>query len=244
MRDKLKINLMKKKSYLFPLFLLGFFLFTTTSCLNDSNDNNAVAVDEEWKALNESRFAKVAGDNSYNVLSAQSGNGKVYWQESTEITNVDNGTALRTTVEGKPESTDTVVVRYEGWFFDKNGKKIIFDSTENPSLVREINYRYGLVSSLQPNYTRATFAMNPFTDGSKTKGIYGVIEGWVTLLQDMKVGDERTVCIPQELAYGSVAQTYTPSVTGASAFTTIPAYTTLWFRIKLYEIIPMRGVRE
>lgn len=235
---------MIKKLYLFPLFLLGFFLFATTSCLNSNNDE--VAVDEEWKALNESRFAKVASDDSFNVLSSQSGNGKVYWQKSTEITNVDEGNTVRTTIEGKPEFTDVVVFRYEGWFFNRLGEKIIFDSTENPSLRSTIDYTYGAASSPEPNYTKVTFAINPMTDGSVT-GIYGVIDGRSTLLQDMRVGDERLVCIPQELGYGSYGLTHVPringvAVTGAPTFTLIPAYTTLWYRIKLYEIIPMKGL--
>ncbi|WP_110311951.1 FKBP-type peptidyl-prolyl cis-trans isomerase [Dysgonomonas alginatilytica] len=233
---------MRKKLYLFPLFVLVFFLFATTSCLNSDN-NNEVAVDEVWKALNESRFAKVASDDSFNALSSQTGYGKVYWQKSTEITNVDQGNTVRISVEGRPEFTDTVVVRYEGWFFDKDEKKVIFDSTENPSLISTIKYRYGLASSTQPNYNKATFAVNPRTDGTYT-GVYGVIEGWSTLLQDMKVGDERLVCIPQELAYGGTANTYTPNVTGAPTFTIVPAYTTLWFRVKLYEIIPMKPLNS
>ncbi|MBD8349229.1 FKBP-type peptidyl-prolyl cis-trans isomerase [Dysgonomonas sp. HGC4] len=219
---------MRKKLYLFPLFLLGFFMFTTTSCLNSNNDND-VEIDEEWKALNETRFAKVASDDSFNALLSQSGNGKVYWQPSTVIT---DGNSVRMTVEGRPEFTDTVVARYEGWYFDRDNKKIIFDSTENPSLISQINYTYGLSSSVQPNYTRSQFTVNK------------VIDGWITLLQDMKVGDERVVCIPQELGYGSVDNTYTPNVTGASTFKIIPAYTTLWFRIKLYEIIPMKPLKD
>lgn len=220
---------MRKKLYLFPLFLLGFFLFTTTSCLN-SNHDDEVKVDEEWKALNETRFAKVASDDSFNELSSQSGNGKIYWQKSTEITSVDEGNTVRITVEGKPEFTDTVVVRYEGWFFDKTGDKKIFDSTENPSLKSTVDYNYGVASSAEPNYNKITFTVNK------------VIDGWITLLQDMRVGEERIVCIPQQLGYGGTASTYTPTSTSPT-YTLIPAYTTLWFRIKLYKIIPMKGLK-
>lgn len=236
---------MVKKLYLFPLFLLVFFMFATTSCLN-SNNNNEEEIDEEWKALNETRFAKIASDNAYNALSSQSGsNEKVYWQTSTEITNVDNENSLRITVDGKPEFTDTVVIRYEGWYFDKAGQKVIFDSTENPSLRSRLDYIYNSTKypSPEPNYNKSTFAINPATSATKANNyIGGIIEGCSILLQDMKVNDERVVCMPQQLGYGRTASTYAPT-NSSPTFTLIPAYTTLWFRIKLYEIIPMKGLK-
>lgn len=236
---------MRKKIYLFPLFLLGFFMLATTSCLN-SNNNNEEEIDEEWKALNETRFAKIASDNAYNALSSQSGsNEKVYWQTSTEITNVDNENSLRITVDGKPEFTDTVVIRYEGWYFDKAGQKVIFDSTENPSLRSRLDYIYNSTKypSPEPNYNKSTFAINPATSATKANNyIGGIIEGCSILLQDMKVNDERVVCMPQQLGYGRTASTYAPT-NSSPTFTLIPAYTTLWFRIKLYEIIPMKGLK-
>lgn len=242
MPHKLKISQMRKKFYLFPLFLLGFFMLATTSCLN-SNNNNEEDIDEEWKALNETRFAKIASDNLFNALSSQSGNGKVYWQTSTEITDVDNGNSVKITVDGKPEFTDTVVIRYEGWYFDRAGEKVIFDSTENPSLRSRLDYTYGKASSPEPNYNKATFAINPATSASKANNyIGGIIEGCSILLQDMRVNDERVVCMPQQLGYGSNASTYAPT-SSSPTFTLIPAYTTLWFRIKLYEIIPMKGLK-
>lgn len=224
---------MRKKLYLLPLFLLGFFLFTTTSCLNSNNDDNEVEVDEEWKALNEARFAEVAKDNSFEALLSETGEGKVYWKVSTVITDIDEANSVRITVNGRPEFTDTVVVRYEGWFIDRKGEPFIFDSTENPSYLSDINYRYGLASSPQPNYNKSTFTVNK------------VIAGWTTILEDMQVGDERMVCIPQQLGYGSTASTYAPKLSSGygPTYTLVPAYTTLWFRIKLYKIIPMKGLK-
>nr|WP_297169118.1 hypothetical protein [uncultured Dysgonomonas sp.] len=238
---------MRKKIYLFPLFLLGFFMLATTSCLN-SNNNNEEDIDEEWKALNETRFAKVASDNSFNALSSQSGNGKVYWQTSTEITNVDEGNSVRITVEGKPEFTDTIVVRYEAWYFDKVGDKIIFDSTENPSLKTKINYTYG-ESSTDPNYKKVTFPINSTTlYGSRNNNYIEGVEGCSVLLQDMLPGNERVVCMSQELGFGRLSATHSPQVngtlvSGAPTFTLVPAYTTVWYRIKLYKIIPMKGLK-
>lgn len=240
MPHKLKTSLMRKKLYLFPLFLLGFFMLATTSCLNSDN-NNEQEIDEEWKSLNETRFAKIASDPTFNALSSQSGNGKVYWQESTIITDTEN--TLKMTIEGKPEFTDTVVVRYEAWYFDKAGEKIIFRSTENPSLKSRIDYTYGVASSPDPNYNKVTYAVNPATSAASSNNyVEGVLEGVSTLLQDMKINDERVVCIPQELGYGSYASTYSPT-TSSPTFTLVPAYTTIWYRIKLYKIIPMKGLK-
>ena len=56
--------------------------------------------------------------------------------------------------------------------------------------------------------------------------VSGTVDGFATMLQHMKVGEQVEVCIPQRLGYGATAQT------------SIPAYTTLWFRIKLLKIIP------
>lgn len=192
---------MNKKRYYWFVLLLGI-TFSFVACVDKDDDK----IDEEWKQFQESEFSKVITDNTFNRLKSQTGNGEVAWKLSTEITDSDK--LIRTTPQGRPEFTDTVMVRYEGWYIDQAGKKYIFDSTENPSLGS---------GGANPNKTKRKFAVNK------------VIEGWTTILQNMKVGDERLVYIPQELGYGGAKQTL------------IPAYTTLWFRIKLFEIIPMKG---
>lgn len=206
---------MNKKIYIFALLLVGLS-FSFASCLNT---NNEVTIDEEWKRLNEQRFYAVAADASYTDLASQSGDGKVYWKKSTVISDSDAG--LRTTQYGKPEFTDTVVVRYEGSLLDKTGVKYIFESTENPVTGSAISI------DQDPNKRIVKFAINESAATGKT---YPITDGWRTILQDMRVGDEREVCIPQELGYG---------VGGSGG---IPGYTTLFFRIKLINIIPMKGL--
>ncbi len=213
---------MTKKLLLFPLIVFAVCL-GMVSCVDDDDDVN---IDEEWKSLNEGYYNKVAADASYNALSSQSGNGKVYWKNSSVI--VDSKDALRISPEGKPEFTDTVVVRYEGWYLDKEGEKVIFDSTENPSVSSRLAYALTDRDSPYPNKKSIKFAVN------------GVIDGWTTLLQDMKVGEEREVCIPQILAYGSIGSTYYSSTT-KSTYPMTPGYTTLWFNVRLLKIIPMKG---
>lgn len=194
---------MNSKIYYFLIFLLSM------SCAFTSCSKNEDHVDQEWKIYQDQEFTKIATSKEYQQVVSQTGNGSVYWKESSVITDSDN--RLRISPQGNPEFTDTVVVRYEGWFFDLQGKKHIFDSTENPSLAS---------NGVNPNKSSSQFAVN------------GIIQGWTTILQVMTEGEERLVCIPEQLAYGSTGQNH------------IPAYTTLWFRIKLLKIIPMRGLKN
>lgn len=216
---------MVRKIYLFPVLLVAICL-SLASCINDDDDD--VEIDEEWKALNEKRFSEVGSQGGYQELSSQSDNGKLYWKNSNEIETSGVESSLRITVAGNPEFTDTVRVRYEGWYFDTVGEKVIFDSTENPSLRTRIDYGLGLAPSPYPNKVAQKFT------------VANVIDGWSTVLQDMTLGEERVICIPYALGYRGVTQTYTPS-SSSTTYTTIPGYTTLWFRLKVLDIIPMKG---
>lgn len=194
-----------KKNILYILFAVifsGTSLFFS-SCSND-DDNNTT---EAWKTNQDEQFQKVAKNTEYTEVVSETGNGSIYWQNSTVMTDSDL-TSTRITTSGTPEFTDTVSIRYEGWYYDLDGTtKYVFDSTEGPTNVSNTN----------PNKVPRKYAVN------------GVIDGWTTALQRMKIGDEKLIVIPQQLGYGSTAQT------------NIPAYTTLWFRIKLVNIIPMNG---
>lgn len=103
----------------------------------------------------------------------------------------------KTAVDGTIQFSDSVVCLYIGWYLDADGNKYVFDST------------------VDRNNVPSTFAVN------------GVIDGWVTILQTMKEGDEREICVPYQLGYGTAATS------------TIPAYTTLFFNIKVLKVIPV-----
>ena len=205
----------KKIDYLFLFLCLGLISFSFASCTSDNDDDK---IDEEWKAYQDAEFKKVAADPAFHELKSQANNGSVYWQESTVITDSDLSTS-RISPQGTPNFTDTVVLRYEGWFFDLKGKKFVFDSTENPTTV----------SNTVPNKRPVQFGIDKTP--TSTGGTSSIIDGWKTVLQDMTTGEERLVCIPQELGYGASISGY------------IPAYTTLWFRIKLLEIKSMKGLK-
>jgi peptidylprolyl isomerase/FKBP-type peptidyl-prolyl cis-trans isomerase FklB len=58
----------------------------------------------------------------------------------------------------------------------------------------------------------------------------GFIDGFTTALQHMRTGDRWEIWIPQELGYGSVAQT------GSTGKTSIPSYSTLKFEVELVSV--------
>lgn len=222
---------MKKKTYSTLFLLFTLCLCFGTSCVDDDNNNN-VKIDEEWKALNDKRFTdsiKIAG---FEALDSQSGEGKIYWKPSSVITNSDN--TLKVTVAGTPEFTDTVVVRFEAWYYDKDNKKIVAASTENPSyyslMANPNKIPYKVCVSRRVTSTSNTTEYYRFASGTSYAAIDLRTDGWATLIQNMEVGEEREAINPYYMGYNTVAQSYI-----------IPAYTTLWYRIKLLKIIPMAG---
>lgn len=99
-----------------------------------------------------------------------------------------------------PIFTDSVSIRYEGWVYQLDGTKYTFDSTEGD--------KNGI-----PLQTR----------------VNGLVDGFTTMLQYMKIDEQAEVCIPYLLGYGT-----TGSYSGTVQI--IPGYTTLWFKIKLMNI--------
>lgn len=178
---------------------LLLFSLIWVSCVSDNDDD----IDYEWKTLNEEAYNTAYKSGDYNILMSASKNGEVLWRESDTLTDDHLSSSLRITSGGKPEYTDSVTVRYEGWYIQKDGTKYVFDTTEQ-------GY----------NKTPRGFAVN------------GVIDGWSTVIQDMKEGEEREIMIPWGIGYGS------------SGTTTIPAYTTLRFYVKLLKIHQMPGLKS
>lgn len=195
---------------LFALAVLFCTLLVFGACSKDDDE-----VDEEWKAYNEELVRKAIASGEYMSLKSFSENGSVYWKNTDffKELDLDKTPSLKITEAGRPYSSDSVVARYEGWYFLKDGTKVIFDSTEKDNATTGRGFR---ISGMDEN-------------GSFT----GVIDGWITMLTNMKVGDAVEICIPYQLGYGA-AGNY-DYYTGVQS---IPGYTTLWFNIKLLKIIP------
>jgi len=180
----------------YKLFAL-IALLCSVAFISCSTDDN-YKIDEEWKAYNEQIVIDIAKNSEYSQRASLSGNGYVYWKSVDDfVPDEKSGLSTKITEDGRPYITDSVTVRYTGWYLLADGTKYTFDTTEGD---------YNGVPRSFP--------------------VSGVVDGWSTMLQYMKVGDQVEVCIPYRLGYGAVAQTY------------IPAYTTLWFRMKLLDIIP------
>lgn len=226
---------MKKKTYSILFLLIAVCMYFGTSC-SDDNDNK-VKVDEEWKALNDKRFSDSIKVSDFLALDSQSGEGKIYWKKSSIITNSDADKTLRVTVAGNPEFTDTVEVRFEAWYYDKQNKKVVAASTENPSyyslMANPNKVPYKVCVNRRTTSTSSSTEYYRFDRFTSSSSNYSVIDlrtdGWATLIQDMKTGEEREAIVPYNLGYYASVQAY------------IPAYTTLWYRIKLLKIIPMSG---
>lgn len=153
--------------------------------------------DDTWRIDNETWFAKMSTDTEYTRINSASSAGYIMYK------------TIKSGDGPSPYFTDQVKVLYTGYYkydwskpdtyIDEKGKtitnKIIFDSTDN---------RNGIPSKF---YVR------------------GVVDGFATALQHMKVGEKCEVWIPWKLAYG------------ASGSGSIPGHTMLVFEIELVEII-------
>lgn len=199
---------MKKYLSISTFLFLGLLLLSFGACSDDNN--NSGEVSQEWKDHQANWVEKIREEvrnGLYTEVKSESRLGSIYWRTSDYINNNMNGDfdkdgpeAIPTTkgmrVEERPiYETDYVEVRYEGWYYNLKDKKVVFDTTE---------------------------ANNAKT---MTTRVNGVVDGFKTALLDMKVGEERIVCMPYKLAYGAYGSG------------NIPGYTTLFFDIKILRNI-------
>lgn len=187
-----------------PLIISLCATILFVSCEKEDN-----TPDNKWKIENEAQFATITATEGYTRINSQSAAGHIMYKV---IKSGDPNSE-------SPKFTDRVRVLYTGWYknywsieedkyTDERGQTIInkkvFDSTENR------------------NNNPSTFFVNP---NASSGGISGVIDGFSTALQHMKVGDKWEVWIPWRLGYGE------------ATYASIPGYTTLVFEIELVSII-------
>lgn len=210
------MNLEKMKC----IFLLMMTVFVLSSC---SEDDNTTQEFEDWQTKNETAFIDTLsyakqqianGSNEWKVL--------LNWSLQNQTPNVDgNGTAFSLTYKNtdyivvhvlengsgttSPMYTDSVKVSYRGRFLSSKSYPdgYVFDST------------------FDGKYDKETARVMSATINS------GFVDGFVTALLNMHVGDHWMVYIPCQLAYG------TSDYTASSSSTTIPGYSMLRFEIVL-----------
>lgn len=158
-------------------------------------------VDEAWKAYNEQKFKEIANDSEYKERKSLSQNGSVYWKDIRSENFFGNDVPAYDPNSKPPVFTDSVVVRYEGSFLKQDGTPYVFDSTEGDGNGKVMRTR-----------------------------VNGLIDGFTTMLQYMRIGEQVDVYIPYQLGYKE-AGSYSGYVQ------TIPGYTTLRFKICLVDVI-------
>lgn len=187
----------KKLNLLFGLILcLCLSLFV--SCGDD--DNNDPVIDSEWKLFNDSLFkahadSLIKNGGEYKKLECLTGNGDIYYKRSSDIEPATpemdySAIGPKVSADGNPQYTDSVVVRYTGWYYTKNTegklKRITFDGTEGE-----------------------------FNKASAKFSVSGVASGFATMLQYMDIKDlnQVQVVIPYNLAYGESGYQAIPGYT-------------------------------
>ncbi len=193
---------MNKK--LFALLILFCSLVTFFSC---GNDDDNTGIDEEWKAYNEQQIKDIDPeyniDSEYEKRKSISKNGSVYWKDIRADKFFEGDDIPDVDLNSAPPIfTDSVVIRYEGSYLNYDGTQQIFDSTEGEN--------------------------NRITRGARVNGF---VDGFTTMLQYMRVGDQVDVYMPYQLGYKE-----SPKYDSYGRII-IPAYTTLRFKICLLEII-------
>ena len=195
-----------KKNILWIIGLLFTVSYAVSSC--DETDG-AASLYTNWKERN-----KLFIDSIANVARQNPGQWKViHTYKSVPPLNdlnpdVNDYIYCKILKEGtgtlSPLYTDSVSTHYRGKLIPLyDGQEFIFDQSFRGELDEDVA-------------VPVTFAVG------------GVIEGWTTALQQMKVGDRWEVYIPSDLAYGNYANN------------DIPAFSALIFDMTLVKITTNR----
>lgn len=190
--------------------IIAFFCFTALSFIACSDDDE-VEIDQEWVALNDKQVTDVAANSDFTAIKSYSENGSVYYRK------ID---FLEETPTPTQKSSLTPKI-------SPDGKPYFTDS-----IAIRYEGRFYLKDGT-PHIFDSTEGENGNARIYRTR-VNKFIDGFSTMLQQMKLSDgmdEVEVCIPYKLGYNATAQ-YSNNVM------TIPAYTTLWFKIKLIAIYP------
>ena len=206
--------------------LLGTMGVTSCSESNDTWDPYY-----NWQERNAQWYDEIADSARTAIAEAKTLYGEDGWEEhcdwrmyKTLLKSQDVNTGKTTdsicvhivnrgTGDYSPTYSDTVRVSFRGWLM-------------NTQYVDDEQNKYEEMSVFTQTY------YGPFDASTAAPSLLGVnknIDGYATALQYMVQGDDWMVYIPQTLAYGSDAKG------------TIPAYSTLLFRIHLAAVYPVNS---
>lgn len=163
-------------------------------CLSGCKETDDT-VDEfpDWQKKNEAFFAAkyqaansaiAQGDNSWKIFKSYT---RDYSGQGDPVDNIVVKVINEGTGSGSPLFTDTVRVHYRG--------QMIASTTHVDSEDRELGYVF------DSSWSTETFDTRIFTPSKFA--VSGVIDGFSTALQHMRIGDRWKVYIPHQLGYGS-----------------------------------------
>lgn len=172
-------------------------ILSILSILLFSACDDSETIDDSWRTGNEAQFELITNNSQYTKLNSQAGSGFIMYKV------IDTGTGTRS-----PYFNEKVKVKYTGWYKYDWSKPDTYTDVKGNFITNKI-----IFDTTSKNNIARTFEVK------------GVVDGFSTALQNMKVGDKWEVWIPWKLGYG------------ANASSTIKGYTTLVFEIELVEII-------
>lgn len=175
-----------------------FLLLITLAALILASCSKDDETDTIWAENSTEAFKKTAASAEYETIESQSKIGSIAYKV------IKSGDGVT------PLYTDKVKVLYTGWYKIVDWNK--GDTFKNEDDITITN-KYIFDSTANRNDVPSIFPVS------------GVVDGFSTALQHMKVGDKWEVWIPAKLGYGAVPQQG------------IPANTTLVFEIELVEVL-------
>ena len=205
--------MMKRRGF----YLIAAALFAVLGLASCSEEDDTVEEYPNWHAGNEAYFNNLT-DSVMELLELDPA--RTDWRRIKSWSKSDsieggNGDYIIVHVleEGDPASgsplyTDTVSVHYRG------------------RLLPSVSYTQGLVFDESFTGDFDPDVAHPFTFAVGASSGSALIDGFATALQHMRRGDHWIVYIPHQLGYGS------------SASSSIPAFSTLIFDLRLVDFWP------
>ena len=194
------------------LWLISLLFVVSCSFVSCEEPDGAVDPYTDWQERNEHYLDSIASVALANQGEAV-GQWKVihtykYPQQGITMGDVDEYIYCKVLEVGDGETPlykDAVKAHYRGWLIPLyDGREVVFDQSYQGSLDKDVAIP-------------VEFDVN------------GVVEGWTTALQEMKVGDRWLIYIPSDMGYGD---------TGSSS---IPGYSTLIFDLSLAGVERLKG---
>lgn len=202
------------------LWLIGLLFVTSLSIVSCSESDGTEDPYADWEVRNQRYIDSIA-----TVAEANRGEGVGQWRiirsyklgelGLNERGKVNENVYCKILAKGDgdvfPFFTDSVNVHYKGQLIPlSDGQKVVFDRSYNGE---ELDLETDLPKGFWLNSS-------------------GLVTGWPTALQKMKVGDRWEVYMPSNLAYGEGGRD------------NIPGYSTLIFNMYLAKIISLEGTER